>query len=642
MWMETAVSSPALRTRWMSPGGANPPTSPTRLTLCPAGTRWSPRSLRVNSSSCSIPCTTPNTHQVTWSWMRVTWCGRQTRARIEKVPSGSACSRRLRPPTWSLSAPPARWISASTAGVGRWRRSCSATSRAVCCQPACAATADRVAVTSSTSSGARCRGGARSVMDMGWPPLLSGSACCPANGGRYAGPVGGPIRGGLMSTSSPELLVQLDRSRPRSLRAQLEQGLRDAIRTGRLPPGVQLPSSRALATDLQVTRGVVVAAYELAAEGYLTTRQGQGTQVNPAATPAPPRADPAPPAAARARYDFRPGAPDVRLFRGVACEPGQVVVCNGVSHGLSLIARVLADEGVAEIAVEDPGQPRFRQQIAWAGARPMPVGVDGQGLRVDQLAASSAQAVLATPAHQYPTGVVLSPSRRRQLVDWAKDGGWIVEDDYDAEYRYDRQPVGALQGVAPDRVVYAGSLSKSLAPGLRLGWLVAPPVLRDALVAARAVTDRASCTLTQAVAAALLECGDLDRHLRRTRRLYRRRRDTLLDALAEHLPGSRVAGVASGLHVLVALPAGLDATTVAASAAEHGILLAPLARYQAHPHQAGAAALVMGLQQAQPTPDPAGRPPARRRHRDHSFLNSPAGPEGQAGTARRVRTARSA
>ena len=441
-----------------------------------------------------------------------------------------------------------------------------------------------------------------------------------------------------MSTSSPELLVQLDRSRPRSLRAQLEQGLRDAIRTGRLPPGVQLPSSRALATDLQVTRGVVVAAYDqLAAEGYLTTRQGQGTQVNPAATPAPPRADPAPPAAARARYDFRPGTPDVRLFphtawaratraamrtlpdaelgygdprglaslrralagylrrvRGVACEPGQVVVCNGVSHGLSLIARVLADEGVAEIAVEDPGQPRFRQQIAWAGARPVPVGVDGQGLRVDQLAASSAQAVLATPAHQYPTGVVLSPSRRRQLVDWAKDGGWIVEDDYDAEYRYDRQPVGALQGVAPDRVVYAGSLSKSLAPGLRLGWLVAPPVLRDALVAARAVTDRASCTLTQAVAAALLECGDLDRHLRRTRRLYRQRRDTLLDALAEHLPGSRVAGVASGLHVLVALPAGLDATTVAASAAEHGILLAPLARYQAHPDQAGAAALVMG------------------------------------------------
>src|SRR6266508_4487444 len=566
MWMETAVSSPALRTRWMSPGGANPPTSPTRLTLCPACTRWSPRSLRVNSSSCSTPCTTPNTHQVTWSWMRVTWCGRQTRARIEKVPSGSACSRRLRPPTWSLSAPPARWISASTAGVGRWRRSCSATSRAVCCQPACAATADRVAVTISTSSGARCRGGARSVMDMGWPPLLSGSACCPANGGRYAGPVGGPIRGVLMSTSSPELLVQLDRSRPRSLRAQLEQGLRDAIRTGRLPPGVQLPSSRALATDLQVTRGVVVAAYDqLAAEGYLTTRQGQGTQVNPAATPAPPRADPAPPAAARARYDFRPGAPDVRLFPHTAW-----------ARATRAAMRTLPD---AELGYGDPrGLASLRRALA----------------------GSSAQAVLATPAHQYPTGVVLSPSRRRQLVDWAKDGGWIVEDDYDAEYRYDRQPVGALQGVAPDRVVYAGSLSKSLAPGLRLGWLVAPPVLRDALVAARAVTDRASCTLTQAVAAALLECGDLDRHLRRTRRLYRRRRDTLLDALAEHLPGSRVAGVASGLHVLVALPAGLDATTVAASAAEHGILLAPLARYQAHPHQAGAAALVMGYSRLSP------------------------------------------
>jgi GntR family transcriptional regulator/MocR family aminotransferase len=412
-----------------------------------------------------------------------------------------------------------------------------------------------------------------------------------------------------MSTSSPELFVELDRSRPRGLRAQLERGLRTAIRTGRLRPGVQLPSSRALAEDLRITRGVVVAAYhQLAAEGYLTSRQGSGTVVNVITAPdGTPRAD-AP--QVRVRYDFRPGAPDVGLFphaawaratrtalrslpdqslgygdpaglpalresladylgrvRGVSCEPGNIVVCNGFSHGLSLLARVLAERG---IAVENPGHPVWREQIEWAGARCHPVEVDGDGLRVDRLAASGAGAVLTTPAHQYPTGVVLSASRRIELVDWARaTGGYIIEDDYDAEYRYDGQPVGALQGVAPDHVVHAGSLSKSLAPGLRLGWLVVPPALRDEVVAARAWGDRFTNSIIQSTVNEFIQRGDLDRHLRRTRRSYRQRRDVLIAALREQLPGSRVTGISAGLHVLVDLPEGADAAVLA----KHGILV---------------------------------------------------------------------
>jgi len=442
-----------------------------------------------------------------------------------------------------------------------------------------------------------------------------------------------------MSTSSPELLVELDRSRPRGLRAQLEHALRSAIQAGRLRAGARLPSSRALAADLQVTRGVVVAAYDqLAAEGYVTTRQGWGTVVNAITTPTGPghRAPPSP----GARYDFRPGAPDASLFpraawaratraamrslpdlelgygdpgglpllrealagylgrvRGVRCEPEQVVVCNGVSHGLSLLTRVLADRGCGGIAVEDPGHPSWREQIEWAGATCHPIGVDDQGLRVDQLEGSRAGAVLTTPAHQCPTGVVLSAKRRMKLVDWARtSGGYIIEDDYDAEYRYDRQPVGALQGVAPDQVVYAGSLSKSLAPGLRLGWLVAPPALRDQLIAARAVTDRFTTSIIQATAAEFLQRGDLDRHLRRTRRSYRQRRDALIGALQRQLPGSQATGISAGLHVVVRLPDGIDAAHLATTATRHGILVHTLDHYRAghDREQPGPSALVIG------------------------------------------------
>ena len=397
------------------------------------------------------------------------------------------------------------------------------------------------------------------------------------------------------------------------------------------------PSPRALATDLRVTRGVVVAAYDqLAAEGYVTSRQGWGTVVNAIARPARPDRRPTP--RSGVRYDFRPGAPDVRLFphaawgratraamqtlaaadlgygephglpslrealaeylgrvRGVSCDPDNIVVCNGFSHGLSLVARVLAARGCAEIAVEDPGQPRMREQIAWAGVRCRAIAVDDEGLRVDELAASPARAVLTTPAHQYPTGVVLSARRRIDLVDWAEArSGYVIEDDYDAEYRYDRQPVGALQGVSPNRVIYAGSASKTLAPGLRLGWLIVPSALRDEIIAARDLTDRFTTAFAQATFAELLGRGDLDRHLRRTRRIYRQRRDALLGAVEQHLPGARAAGIAAGQHVVVRLPDGMDAAEVAATAAREGIVVHPLDHYSARPAHNQSSSLVMG------------------------------------------------
>jgi GntR family transcriptional regulator/MocR family aminotransferase len=457
-----------------------------------------------------------------------------------------------------------------------------------------------------------------------------------------------------MGTTSPEIFVALDRSRPRGLRAQIEDGLRTAIRSGRLAPGTRLPSSRALAADLGVTRGVVVDAYEqLAAEGYVTTVHGSGTRVNDvsegggrpdggadagvragggAARPgsAPPQQDLA--------FDFRAGLPDLALFpraawaratraalatmpdadlgyqtgaglprlrsalasylgrvRGVSCTPDHIVVCNGFGHGFSLVLRALVDRGISEIAVEVPGYDEPRRQIAWAGARARPIPVDGDGIRVANLAATAVRAAVVTPAHQAPTGVVLSADRRTDLVEWARAvDGIVVEDDYDAEYRYDRHPVGALQGVAPDRVVYQGTLSKSLAPGLRLGWLVAPPDLVDEILIGRKATDHMTTVIVQATFAEFLEAGDLDRHLRRSRRIYRERRDALVEALAEHLPRVRAEGVSAGLQALVTLPDDWDAADVTERAARHGVGVYQSEDDLMHPHQR-AHTLVMGF-----------------------------------------------
>jgi GntR family transcriptional regulator / MocR family aminotransferase len=435
-----------------------------------------------------------------------------------------------------------------------------------------------------------------------------------------------------IGTTSPDLFIELDRSRPRGLRSQLEDGLRTAIRSGRLAPGTRLPSSRALAADLAVTRGVVVEAYEqLASEGYVTPAQGSGTVVNDihgdpalAATGAfVDGATPGPAATPPLTHDFRSGLPDLALFpramwaraprsalvsmpdaelgyvppgglprlraavaaylgrvRGVACGPEQVMICNGFGHGFAVVLQALADRGVAGVAVEVPGYDEPRDQIHRAGLRVHPVPVDQHGLRVDVLASAPAGAigaVVVTPAHQSPTGVVMSAGRRAELADWARDtGGFVIEDDYDAEYRYDRHPVGALQGVLPDRGIYHGTLSKSLAPGLRLGWLVAPPALIDELLPVRRLIDHSTASLMQATFAEFLERGDLDRHLRRTRRIYRERRDALVESLARWLPTWRVSGVSAGLQAFVSLPAGRDSATVAATARRHGVGVYPL------------------------------------------------------------------
>ena len=412
---------------------------------------------------------------------------------------------------------------------------------------------------------------------------------------------------------APDLLVALDRAGGR-LHRQIERALREAIRGGRLVPGTALPSTRALAKDLGVSRGVVTEAYaQLVAEGYLVARQGAPTRVAGAAALSRPGERATRPGAPR--HDLMPGRPDLAAFprgdwlaatrrvlkaapdaalgypdpkgvpelrnvlaaylgraRAVAAAPERMVICSGVTQGLVLIARLLAERGERRIAVEDPGFHLHRWSLERAGMTPVGIPVDDEGLDVAALAASGAKAVLTTPAHQMPTGVVLSPPRRAALLTWAEDRDALVfEDDYDAEYRFDRGPVGALQGLAPERVVYAGSASKTFAHGLRLGWLVLPERLAGAVAFERLAVDAGGPVLEQLALADLIERGDLDRHLRRTRREYRRRRDALLAALAEHLPDAEVTGVAAGLHALVLLPGDVDEADLLARAGQAGV-----------------------------------------------------------------------
>ena len=430
--------------------------------------------------------------------------------------------------------------------------------------------------------------------------------------------------------SQIDLLVTLDRDRP-SLRVQIEEQLRDAVRDGRLPGGTPLPSTRGLASELSVSRGVVVEAYaQLVAEGYLVAQQGGATRVADAAVNAA-APDPARDAAAKApRFDFRTGAPDVALFpraawltslrravqaapdarfdygdprgapelraalasylgrvRGVACAAGRVIVTSGMAQGMALFGRVLVERGERAIALEDPSSGPGRGQLASTGLDTVPVPVDDEGLRVERLAElgpSGPRVVMVTPAHQFPMGVVLSPGRRAALRDWlAATDGFVLEDDYDAEYRYDRQPVGALQGLEPGRVTYAGSVSKTLAPGLRLGWLVAPESLMQELVAAKARDDLGTPVVEQLALADFLERGELDRHLRRTRAVYRSRRDALVAALARHLPGCEPTGVAAGLHLVVALPAGTDEAALLEAARAAGVGLSGLSEHAVEP-----------------------------------------------------------
>ena len=410
--------------------------------------------------------------------------------------------------------------------------------------------------------------------------------------------------------------MSLDRARSEPLHRQLERELRDAVRGGRLGEGTVLPSTRALATQLAVSRGIVVEAYEqLAAEGYLVTRPGGLTIVAGGTRVAARRAAPA--ELRHYDFDFRPGRPDLDLFpreawlrsirraldvmpssrlgyldgrgmpelrnaladylnrvRGTVADAEDIVVCAGFAQGLKLVAGVLRDQGARRIGIEDPTQPETREDLQAVGIEVVELPVDEAGLEVDRLAGTDVDAVVVTAAHQYPTGGVLPAERRTALLSWAeRRPGIVIEDDYDAEYRYDRDPVGALQGLAADRVVYAGSASKILAPGLRLGWFLVPTVYADAVAAAKRAADSGSPAIDQLAFADFLARGELDRHLRRLRPIYRARRDRLLDALARHLPELEPVGASAGLHVLTWLPPDLDEAAVVEAAAEAGIRL---------------------------------------------------------------------
>ena len=410
-------------------------------------------------------------------------------------------------------------------------------------------------------------------------------------------------------------------SRGRWAQALTDQ-LRDAVRTGSLRAGVRLPSSRVLAHDLGLSRGVVVAVYEqLGAEGYLDSRRGSGTRVadigagaigaaGPVVRPSPVRHNPGMPDTSlfpRAAWlratrralatlpdaDLRYGHPQgygplreelaayLGRVRGLRATADDILIVNGFAQGFAILARVLPDHGIRAIAVEEPGSTGAREQLqAWGMATP-PVTVDRLGLDVDDLARSAADAVLVTPAHHYPTGVVLAAERRRALLAWARaaDGRYLIEDDYDAEYRYDSNPVGSLQPLDPERVITGSSISKTLAPGLRLGWLVLPPALVDAAVHLKAAFDLGTQVLSQAAFTELLRSGGFDRHLRASRNRYRRRRAHIAERLAVAAPDLAVSGLEAGLSLCLRADLPDDAAT-AETIKSAGVACEALSYYQ--------------------------------------------------------------
>ncbi|MGI5350876.1 PLP-dependent aminotransferase family protein [Streptomyces sp. CA-250714] len=288
----------------------------------------------------------------------------------------------------------------------------------------------------------------------------------------------------------------------------------------------------------------------------------------------------------------------LRVNRGISAEPAEIIIVAGTAQALGLVAQVLRAEGIDRLAVEDPCSLGARQHLhSWGLATP-PVPVDSEGVRVDALRATGARAVLLTPAHQFPTGVVLGGERRRELVRWAGEGGLIVEDDYDAEHRYDHAPVAALGAMAPDHVCYAGSVSKLLAPALRVGWLLAPARYREALTDAKRFADLGNAALPQLVLARLMESGAFERQLRLIRRRHRARRDAMIAAIRTHLPYARVHGAAAGLHLMVTLPPGVSDTALASRALAHGVKTQPLSWHTQRPDRPG---LVLGYAAATPT-----------------------------------------
>jgi GntR family transcriptional regulator/MocR family aminotransferase len=449
------------------------------------------------------------------------------------------------------------------------------------------------------------------------------------------------IRGGSRGAAAPgqhrgiDLHLELAGSR---VRAAMETALRDAVREGRLAPGVRLPSSRDLAADLGVARNTVADAYgQLVAEGWLEARTGSGTWVaerpvaaveRPAGATAPRPADP--------RYDLRAGIPAVAAFprrawlaagraalaaaddsvlgypdprglaelrvalagylgraRGVLASPENVIICSGFAHGLAVLCRVLSERRGpgCVLAIEAYGHLLHRRIAAANGMRIAPLPVDASGAH--DVAGSKAAAAVLTPAHQYPLGMTLAPARRTAFARWAAGtGGVIIEDDYDGEFRFDRQPVGAMQALAPEHVVYAGTASKSLAPGLRLGWLVAPGSMVEEVVAAKEMSGGSNGTLEQLTLAGFISSGGYDRQIRQSRLVYRRRRDRLIAALRRSAPAVRLTGIAAGLHAVAELPASVSEEAVVEAAARHGVAVDGLRMYTAPGFERGPALVV--------------------------------------------------
>ncbi|HEX5711973.1 MAG TPA: PLP-dependent aminotransferase family protein [Solirubrobacterales bacterium] len=453
-----------------------------------------------------------------------------------------------------------------------------------------------------------------------------------------------PKSGSTSASGSRELLLpRWDPARPR--RAQLEAGLRDSIRAGRLQPETRLPSSRGLAAELGVSRRLVVEVYEqLAAEGYVLARRGSGTRVAPRAHDGADNGSgelpaPAPIPAPVSGIDLFPGAPDLLLFprrawgralrralaelpdarlgygefagagelrvvlaehlgrvRAAAAAPDRVVVTAGYQQGLRLFCQLVRARGGSRIAVEDPGYPVAGWTIETERLELVPVPIDDEGIDVAALAAVAPDAVVVTPAHSLPLGAVLAPQRRRQLVAWARErGALVLEDDYDAELRYDRGPAGTLQGLAPDVVVLAGTVSKTLAPALRLGWLLLPPDQVAIAVTARTMADGGGPRIDERALAELIASGGFDRHVRAARQRYRAKRGVLLEAIAAELPGARVRGIAAGLHVVLELPPGCAEDAVVAAAKERGVHAQGLGAFTRRHRQPPALVLGYGL-----------------------------------------------